>query len=1342
MTEFLTKYDKIPLEFSRDHGLTSVGVVIGNGPNALEVAITRSRGRPTVTQMRDAWQDRLRGRPNPLLLVTLYEDNAAICGPTGDNPPVHWDLDIQSVDRISRAALEEPNRHAAHRFIQTVMSGLDEELLGIRNEGLLAIHYLRVRMPERADWKEGVEKASPLLERRDRDLLAGLGYEIEPLDRAHVLVAKGTRVAVAVFLHAGEAFDQQQDRFVRKSPVAYALVQAEKHNLRYVVASAGGRLRLYLTDPSAGVAPRGATETFVEIHLDVLRSGDAGYLWLLFSGDALAHRGTLEEALRGSRDYSAELGRRLRERIYENVLPNIAKVIAAKMGVDSPSKEDLDMAYGTALALLFRLLFVAYAEDRDLLPYRRNQRYEAHSLKQKAKEILSVTKGGEAFDSASTSHWSDVFVLFHAISRGNQEWDVPEYNGDLFSSDPEVSSAGALLEEIELTNGVFGPVLSKLLLDWTEDKVQGPVDFRSLGVREFGVIYEGLLESELSVARQPLRVDANGLYVPSEEGEEAAIQVGEFYMHNASGQRSSTGTYFTKDFIVEHLLNHSLEPALEAHLQRLDKMSDRDAEVAFFDFRIADLAMGSAHFLVATVDHIERRLSAYLTKRALPGVEEELDRLRETALRATEGEELQALIDDRALLRRQIARRCIYGVDHNPLAVQLARLSLWTHTFVPGLPMSFLNHNLAPGNSVIGVGTSQEAANSLGLEGNTLLSYLASDKVEAMLTALKTMGKLADADAREVREAREAQKRLDSASAPLRALYDIVTASRVDDLIEPKDIFAEINELEAVVGSVVHLQAEEVLESVHPLHFPAAFPEVYRGEAPGFDVIVGNPPWEEEMLDKDNFWRRYQPGLKGKGQIEKEALIEGLERQHPELMRAYEAELAEKQKIRTFLSGDQYPGMGIGDTDLYKAFCWRFWDLVRRNGYVGVVLPRSAFNSKGSEEFRRHLLENATFADLTFLLNSGYWVFDSTEQRYTIALASFQKLSPDGDTTLPLRGPYRSLKEFREGVQSEPARFTQSEVSTWTDSAALPLLPTADSVAVFRKLREAPNLSDSGEAGWRALPIRELDATIDKKKKDGTALMHFVEEPPKDFWPIFKGNSFNLWIPDTGVRYAWADPDIMLPYLQDKRKRAARNSRSGFHQMKLEWINDEATLPCLHARVVFRNVARATDSRTIITALIPPKTIITNAAPYVIWPHGQEKDQAYLLGVLSSIPLDWYARRFVEANVNFHILNGFPVPRPPRDSTLWRRTVQLAGRLAAVDDRFASWAEAVGIEWGPLPEAAKEDMIRELDAVVAHLYGLSDDDVRHIFETFHEGWDYHERLESVLRHYSEWEGVG
>lgn len=161
---------------------------------------------------------------------------------------------------------------------------------------------------------------------------------------------------------------------------------------------------------------------------------------------------------------------------------------------------------------------------------------------------------------------------------------------------------------------------------------------------------------------------------------------------------------------------------------------------------------------------------------------------------------------------------------------------------------------------------------------------------------------------------------------------------------------------------------------------------------------------------------------------------------------------------------------------------------------------------------------------------------------------------------------------------------------------------------------------------------------------------------------------------------------------------------------------------------------------TAALPLAPPKCFIVNQAPFLLWVRGDAHDQAFLLGVLGSIPLDWYARRFVETHVNYHVFNPFPIFRPGRGDPLWRRVVALAGSLACPDKRFAKWAKAVGVECGKLDAAEKDAMIAELDAVVAHLYGLSEPQLVHVFETFHEGWDYSPRLEKVLGYYRQWGG--
>jgi len=164
-------------------------------------------------------------------------------------------------------------------------------------------------------------------------------------------------------------------------------------------------------------------------------------------------------------------------------------------------------------------------------------------------------------------------------------------------------------------------------------------------------------------------------------------------------------------------------------------------------------------------------------------------------------------------------------------------------------------------------------------------------------------------------------------------------------------------------------------------------------------------------------------------------------------------------------------------------------------------------------------------------------------------------------------------------------------------------------------------------------------------------------------------------------------------------------------------------------------VSRATDTRTVRACLIPSKVVAVHNAPVLHWALGDESDQAYLIGLLSSRPLDWFARRFVETHLQFFILNALPIPRRPRSDKDWRRVVGLAGRLASPDDRFADWAKKVGVGYGPLMAEEKQDMIDELDAVVAKLYGLSETQLIHLFETFHEGWDHEPRLRAVLNYF-------
>ena len=1315
------------------YGIQPVSLFLGNGHYGLEVAVAQCLGTPTRAGLLGAWRSRKGSRAAPLLLVVLHPEGVTVCGAAGSEPPIFTVEDASQVEGLCRQALEQPDRHSALQLLSSTLPSLETALPGLRNEGLLAMHEVQHGVPKRQDWETAGRKGARVRGKRNDGLLSALGFQIERLDNLTGLLRSGNRrTALAIMLHDSESPEGRSGRFDPLSPVSYALKKADDENLEWVVLVQGSRLRLYATRVDTGIGRRGRTETYIECEPVLLSEKHLAYLWLIYSAEALESNGSLKEILSSSERFAGDLAERLRERIYDRVVPELARGIAAARNIAVPSPTDLERTYQMSLTVLFRLLFIAYAEDRDLLPYRFNDAYRRRSLKQKAQELAEAVLKGTSI-AEGDSHYREVCSLWLAVAAGNSEWGVPAYDGGLFSSDPDISPDGAALATISLPNSTFEKALRDLLVIETPEGAPGPVDFRSLGVREFGTIYEGLLESELAVAGEDLALNRKGVYVPVGKQGQVAVPKGAIYIHNRSGVRKSTGSYYTKQFAVDHLLDGALELALDDHLARLNALDDTDASEAFFDFRVADIAMGSGHFLIAAIDRIEKRLADFLADRNLGGVRQELSALRSAALKELGDLSETVTIEDTQLIRRLIARHCIYGVDLNALSVHLARLAVWIHTFVPGLPLSFLDRSLVRGNSLVGVAGINEVRDKFRELSQSLFPIDTESLLGQAATPLRRLANINDATLQDIEDARHATTEAREATAAAEALFDLIAARSISDDLSVANFQFETltNFSRGLVKSKQARSARQSLVGLNALHFPIAFPEVFLRARPGFDVILGNPPWQEATVEEHAFWARHYPGLRSLSQRDQETTKERLRAERPDLGSLYDAELSATEDVRRALLGGGFPGMGTGDPDLYKAFAWRFWHLVAtEGGRIGVVLPRSALAAKGSTAFRRTMFEHAGCVDVTIAVNNREWVFPKVHPQWSIGLVCITRGTPATES-IRLRGPFASEDAFARGASKAPSAFTRSEVLSWNDSASLPLLPDEYSVAVFAQIRKSPRLDLNVSGQWRARPDTELHATSDKPLMDLDSI-----ERPEGFWPVYKGESFDLWNPDTGTYYAWANPEPVQKRLQAKRLRAGRGKRDSVHrEFPQRYLKDTKTLPCFRARVAFRDVTNRTNQRTVIACLVPPEVLIGNQAPYLLWPRGDELDEAFVLGVLSSLPLDWYARRFVETHVNYFVFNPFPVPRPGRDSALWKQVVSLAGRLACPDERFRAWADAVGAKVGPLPMDEKEDMIYELDAVVAHLYGLDEAQLVHVFETFHEGWDYQNRLDSVLHHF-------
>lgn len=1319
-------------------GFEPTEVVVGNsdvGGMALEIAITKwSKNEPPTREALTRLHTlRTNKRATPVVLIVEFDSGGTLVfGPNTASAPV-GPLPIEQTQRVVQAALDEPTVIAARNRLAGLVQSIDSTSMpGVKNSGLFANHELRVGVPQRADWGSACSASTVMLPLKGKELIEKLGFQTGQFG-AHALLLTGEgpkAEAIAVLLDDREAFDADSPRFT-VSPVAYGLNMAEKQGVPWLIMVRGSQIRLYSSRKDFGVGRKGLAETFFEVDLPQLTASNSGYLQLIFSAKALAEGGTTYEILKSSTQYAVALGERLRDKVYEEIIPELSVSVADAL-VENGYEMDaagLDLAYQLTLRVFFRMLFQVYAEDRKLLPYGENTKYDRNAIKTVAKDLAENPE--QIFDENSTSLWDDLAQVWRVIDSGDKAWGVPAYNGGLFASDSEISEHGAILKDVHITNDVMGPVLRALLLDDSDDGTIGPVDFRSLSVREFGTIYEGLLESSLGLAEVDLTLDKDGTWIPAKKNDEIYAYAEQVYFHNTSGQRKGTGSYFTPSFVVEHLLERSLDPALDSHLAQVAELMKKGdhagAAEKFFDFRVADLAMGSGHFLTSAIDHIEQKMAAFLAEdgQSIPGVAAELLKL-ESAAKEALGEDSVEL-ERSSLLRRQIARRCIYGLDINPIAVELARVSIWIHTFVRGLPMSSLDHNLVCANSLTGIGDTEEALNVLSPGRSYGQASMYDDFVlralENARNGLLDASLLAEVNKEEARATSRAAKKALKEAEKAKLIFDAAVLLRIG-----QGALMNGGDAEQMAKHASMPSAQNEIESLKPAHMPVLFPEVFLRENGGFDVLIGNPPWEKIKVEVSRWWALRFPGLRSLPQGEQDKLIVKYRKVRSDLAEEYETEVSDKAMQRKAIVSGPYPGIGKGDPDLYQAFAWRNWQLLRLGGVFGIVTPRSLVSEAGGELWREDVFDKGEFMDVTLLLNSARWVFDM-EPRYTIAVLSVTKTQREGRQVL-LRGPFASRDEFDSGLRKPAATFLADEFRTWGTGAAFPSLASYEDGIVYQQMKKSPRL-DAKRSEWRARPYAEFHASADKD-------LFELDNVPAGCWKLYKGESFNLWTPDTGKYYGGVDPEVVTPILQEKRMKTSRQSNSPFNEFKVEEIAKIDTLPILNPRIAIRLVSSSTNQRTFIAALVPPDTALTHGAPYLLFPKGGPPEEAFVLGVISSLPLDWVARRTAEINITYHVINGLPIPNVSNDDKRMAKVIQNAGRLAAVDKRYAKWAKAVGVPVGSVKtDAEKDALVDELDALVAHLYGLSRSQLEHVFKTFHRGWDYSSRLAQVLAFYDQ-----
>ncbi|RAQ97407.1 Eco57I restriction-modification methylase domain-containing protein [Thermogemmatispora tikiterensis] len=669
-------------------------------------------------------------------------------------------------------------------------------------------------------------------------------------------------------------------------------------------------------------------DVFYEVDLpELLENGDPQqflYFYAFFRAEAFNPLSplSLDQLLTASSESAQRVRENLREQVYDALRLIAQGLFQFPRNELAPTPENRRLVYEHALILLYRLLFIFYAEARQLLPVESGTIYSRRfSLRMLAQQASRLLQEKTALSNVALV-WAHLKTLFESLHAGNRLMGVSVFDGGLF--DPQKAP---FLQQYAVGDEALCQALELLAYapDPHDRSRKVPIDYRDLSERHLGTIYEGLLEYTLYVAEEPMaELQATSEVVPLSQVNGRAVarryEPGEVYLVTDSGQRKLTGSYYTPDFVVKYMVERTLQPVLDEALRGARSQEERIAAV--LGINVLDPAMGSGHFLVEALEFLARSLVE------LGAVPEE--KTGET---------------DVVYWKRRVVQQCLYGVDLNPLAVELAKLSLWLATAAREYPLSFLDHHLRPGNALVGSWLAEAAAGrhplagrleepagaessangrrgrsrpgngqarstpapassagnaagsngeagtgSAGEEPQPLQLVLLEDEEfrTGVGEALQWISEIEGTEGRslaEVRRQEEVYERLRSHFiAKYQGILDLATALFYG--VEVKEGWWGWLTAYAVGKPEAYeyeRQALELLDAAHTLsqrrlffHWELEFPEVFfapdgrpLGEQAGFDVVIGNPPYvRQEKLGEDKpFFQAHYPVYHGQADL-------------------------------------------------------------------------------------------------------------------------------------------------------------------------------------------------------------------------------------------------------------------------------------------------------------------------------------------------------------------------------------------------------------------------------------------------------------------------------------------
>ncbi|MBW4461821.1 MAG: N-6 DNA methylase [Nodosilinea sp. WJT8-NPBG4] len=963
--------------------------------------------------------------------------------------------------------------------------------------------------------------------------------------------------------------------------------------------------------------------------------------------------------------------------------------------------------YRQLLLLIYRLLFLMVAESRNLLlsgdDVNKSRIYrEYYSIERLRALAEKASWRREGFQ----DQWQGLRVTFRLFDENwrGQVLGLSPLNGVLFGSHSLLDIDACAIDNHDLT-------LAIRHLSLYEQRGQlRRVNYGALDVEELGSVYESLLDFH------PLVAERQGIY--------------EFQLVTGS-DRKTTGSYYTPPELVGQLIKSALEPVIADRLETLGKDATPEAqEQALLSLKVCDPACGSGHFLLAASRRIGKELARIRTGEPQPGPEP-----------------LRMAI-------RDVIQHCVYGVDLNPLAVDLCKVALWIEGLCCGVSLNFLDHRIKNGNSLVGVldldclkeGIPDNAYKPVTGDDKSLAAQFKKrnkqereSKVAGQLALLydntferdreeyakawREIEGMKDDDPTAVRQKQEKYERSrhlyswrrDKSACNLwTAAFFMPLTEQNLQLLPTSGVLDNLLKGNWATQGIVNA-ADKLADEKRFFHWPLEFPEVF--EQGGFDSVLGNPPWERIKLQEKEFFGARDPDIaNAANKAAREKLIKKLATTNLTLAIAFQDAKHDAEAQSKFIrESERFPLTATGDINTYAIFSETAQKAISNKGRAGIVVPTGIATDATTATYFKYLIESKSLWQIIGFRNSKQ-IFADVKDYITFAIVVLGKSNNYSSKMLFcwLVTSIQEANDPKRQIELSPHDFQSINPNTLT----CPIFRTRQDAELAKKIyKNLPILDNeaTGKNPWGISFMRMFDMSNDSEL--------FQYHSDTSCLPLYEAKMFHHF----DHRYSSYENATDQNINEGNLPKLSVDVKQDYHSQIVPryWVNrSEVENKLLHKwdkkwLIAFRDVCRSTDERTAIFSLLP-KVAVGHNAPLIFCDVKENSKHALFLANVNSIVFDFVVRQKVGGtHLTYFILKQLPVLPPDR---YIRADIDfIAPRVLELT--YTAWdlqpfAQDMGYHGDPFiwnPER-RAHLRAELEAYYAYLYGLTRDELRYILD--------------------------